>query len=86
MTSGPSHPVSASTPADGVKWKWNATTHTAATIRRPVSAVSSPDGPSWSGDGWPVPDVTVDASPDVPGRWVRMLTSGATSRRRHRHR
>jgi len=36
--------LTAATPGNAVKWKWNPTTHSAATIRSPVSAFSSPAG------------------------------------------
>ena len=44
VTSGPSTAVTAATPGSAVKWKWKATTHSAATIRSPVSAAISPSG------------------------------------------
>jgi hypothetical protein len=44
VISGPRIRLTAATPGSAVKWKWNPTTHSAATIRSPVSAFSSPAG------------------------------------------
>jgi hypothetical protein len=61
VISGPSTPTTSATPGNGVKWKWNSTTHAAATIRRPVSPRSSP---------------AAEASPVAAGRGFRIVTVG----------
>src|SRR5688572_12119165 len=44
VTSGPSASTTWATPGSGVKWKWNSTTHPAATARSPVRPRISPPG------------------------------------------
>ena len=79
VTSGPRTSTAAPTPSSGVKWKWNSTTQTAATIRSPVSdrnsagrgATSSPERVARGEGGIVV--VTIGAT--TPSLYARRVTS-----------
>src|SRR3954447_15709756 len=76
VTSGPSTPTAASTPSSGLKWKWNSTTQTAATIRSPVSVRNS------AGRGaTPSPERVVSREAGVA-----VVTIGATTDRHYARR